>query len=490
MTLRPTSPLPADAGHCLLVPGFLTEAECAELIALSERSGYANAATDYPPSYRNNDRFVIDSDALADRLGERLRAHAPATLAADGKAWQFDGVNERFRFCRYRAGQRFGIHRDGVHHRGADRRSHLTLLVYLTDGAAFDGGDTVFYAQGPAGRDDGGQPDEQGRVRPRAGSLLLFDHAIWHAGDDVTAGTKHVLRSDILYRAAATDGSAAVERDEHDGYVWTLAALDEGHVASGGRDAVIRIRDADGRAVRHLRGHRQSVLGIAALPGRRLASVSRDRTLRVWDWASGACKAEVRAHDTAVLDVIALPDGRLATGGADGLVKLWDQDGRALGSLAGHAGWVWQLAACGDGSIASASEDGTVRIWDAVAMRCAAVLDAGQPLRTLLVADDMLWTGDIGGRIVCWTPEAGGWTRRSQFQAHRAAVRRLRGIGDGLVASGGEDGALRVWDAGGTQVFEARHDDFVTDALRRGDAILSSSYDGRILTHSLARTTP
>lgn len=479
MSLMPDSPLPAHAGCCLLIPGFLSEAECRELIALSEERGYASAASDYPPSYRNNHRHLIDSAELAARLGTRLRGHAPASLQAEGKAWRFDGINERFRFCRYQPGQRFNLHQDGVHHRGAGLRSHLTLLIYLTDGSAFSGGDTVFYAQGPADA----APRELGRVRPQAGSLLLFDHAIWHAGDEVSAGTKHVLRSDVLYRTQAA-GSDAAERPEHEGYVWTLAGLEGGWTASGGRDAAIRIQNADGGAVRHLRGHEQSVLGLAPLPGQRLASVSRDRTLRIWNWASASCDTSVTAHDSAVLDVIALPGGKLATGAADGLIKFWQQDGSHSGSLTGHQGWVWQLAAWDDGNIASASEDGTVRLWDSASMRCTAVLEGEQPLRTLLLVDGAIWTGDIAGHVTCWRPGPDGWRRLVRFQAHQAAVRRLRLVGGGLVASCGEDCALRLWDAAThTQVFEARHDNFVTDVLRRGNVILSSSYDGRILRH-------
>lgn len=471
-------PLPGYAGQCILVTDFLSPAACAELIAMSEARGYASAATDYPPSYRNNDRHVIDAAPLAASLGERVRAHAPASVEADCRSWHFDGVNERFRFCRYGAGQRFNLHQDGIHHRGADCRSHLTLLLYLTDSADGDGGDTVFYAQGPGAP---GGARELGRVRPQAGSLLLFDHAIWHAGAEVVHGTKHVLRSDILYRAAAVDGIPA---GDHQGYVWTLAALDNGCMASGGRDAAIRIRDSAGQPVRALIGHTQSVLGLAALPGQRIASVSRDRTLRIWHWPTGECEVTVTAHATAVLDVLALPDGTLATAGADGIIKLWRQDGSAAGSLAGHAGWVWQLAALADGTLATASEDGAVRIWDTATLRCIAVLDGDSPLRTLAVVDGAIWTGDITGIVTCWTREADAWRPAATFQAHCAAVRRLRYLGDGRVASGGEDCALRVWDARNrAQVSEAWHANFVTDVLRRGAIIVSSAYDGKILHH-------
>ena len=473
-------PLPPQAGCCILVPGFLSESECRELVALSEGRGYTDAASDYPPSYRNNDRHVLDSGELAARLARRLHGHVPDVLPAAGIDWHYAGVNERIRFCRYRAGQRFNVHQDGVHHRDAGHRSHLTLLVYLTDGAAFSGGDTVFYAHGPRGGDPA-PPVELGRIRPRAGTLLLFDHAIWHAGADVTAGTKHVLRSDVMYRTAAVAGA---DDGAHRGYVWALADLGGGATASAGRDATIRIRTAGDRAAHCLRGHDQSVLGLAPLPGHRLASVSRDRSLRVWHWPAGTCTTHVTAHAAAVLDVVALPAGRLATAGADGVVKLWREDGGAVGTLAGHAGWVWQLAVLDGGLLASASEDSDVRIWDPASMRCLALLAGERPLRTLLAHGGAIWTGDIDGRMTCWTRGDGGSQRTAAFDAHRAAIRRLRDAGGGLVASCGEDRALRVWDlARAAPVYEAWHDNFVTDALRCGGALFSSAYDGKILRH-------
>src|SRR3954469_20730797 len=102
MTLHP---LPAHLGFCAVVPGFLSAAECAAFIARGESGGFASANADYPPSYRNNERLVIDDAALADRMAERLRLHLPQDHvehdeAGTGRRWTLAGVNERFRFCR------------------------------------------------------------------------------------------------------------------------------------------------------------------------------------------------------------------------------------------------------------------------------------------------------------------------------------------------------------------------------------------------------
>ncbi|MBC7995030.1 MAG: 2OG-Fe(II) oxygenase, partial [Rhizobacter sp.] len=130
----PFSPLPEGAAFCVVIPQFLSAQECRQHIAASEARGFAGAGSDYPPSYRNNDRQVLDDPLLARQMLSRLVPHAPASLQHAGASWALHSVNERFRLCRYRAGQQFNIHQDGVHHRAAGLQSRLTFMVYLTDG--------------------------------------------------------------------------------------------------------------------------------------------------------------------------------------------------------------------------------------------------------------------------------------------------------------------------------------------------------------------
>jgi len=62
------------------------------------------------------------------------------------------------------------------------------------------------------------------------------------------------------------------------------------------------------------------------------------------------------------------PDGsRLASASADKTVKMWDTaTGQETLTLKGHTGWVTSMAFSPDGQrLASASADGTVKIWDA-----------------------------------------------------------------------------------------------------------------------------
>jgi len=59
--------------------------------------------------------------------------------------------------------------------------------------------------------------------------------------------------------------------------------------------------------------------------GRRIASASYDRTVKVWDAGSGQETLTLKGHTGSVEDVTFSPDGRrIASASADGTVKIWD----------------------------------------------------------------------------------------------------------------------------------------------------------------------
>ena len=485
-------PLPRGLGSCVLIPSFLSANACREIIAAAEVRGFSSAELDYPPSYRNNDRQVLHDEQLAERLLSRLGEKLPGgieCLLPDDPAtdWRPEGINERFRLCRYQPGQQFHIHQDGVHHRGAGCRSMLTFMIYLTDGDDFEGGDTLFFASGPQAGESAS--NLVARIRPRAGSLILFDHDIWHAGEEVTRGVKYVLRSDLLFRHRQEASRVAATASHHQGYIWTLLELADGRVASGGRDSNIRVWHHGGEPSGVLVGHSQSVLGLVEVYPGLIASISRDRTLRYWHLAEQRCIRSVTAHTAAVLSIACTSQRTIATGGADHVINLWSEDGSLVRSLTGHDGWVWGLANAGPGLLASASEDGSVRIWDPPSGRCLTTWRSHCPLRTIDTCQPRsadgpayLAIGDTSGQITLLTADQSGIHVVAFFKAHDAAVRRVRFLRGGMVASCGEDNRLRLWRGQSAElVHEETFKNFVTDVIELADGTrVSCSYDGSL----------
>ena len=163
---------------------ILDAAECAEHIDRAERAGFRAAPIIsghrevFVSEVRNNTRVMTDDFGLAALFWNRAREGLPMFL--DGR--QAIGMNERFRYYRYRPGQRFNLHADGSFLRANGEVSRLSFIVYLNDD--FTGGETAVM---------------QSVIRPKSGMALFFLHELPHEGRPVISGTKYVMRTDVMY---------------------------------------------------------------------------------------------------------------------------------------------------------------------------------------------------------------------------------------------------------------------------------------------------
>jgi WD40 repeat protein len=141
-------------------------------------------------------------------------------------------------------------------------------------------------------------------------------------------------------------------------------------LASGSRDRTLKVWDVQtGEVQMTLRGHTGSIDKVVFSPdGTRIASGSDDRTLKVWDARTGLEILTLQGHTGPVQSVAFSPSGKhLVSGGDDTMVKVWDsQSGQEILTLKGHTNRVGSVAFSADGTrIASGSGDRTLKVWDA-----------------------------------------------------------------------------------------------------------------------------
>ncbi len=159
----------------------------------------------------------------------------------------------------------------------------------------------------------------------------------------------------------------------HNGPVKSIRYSPNGkYIASGSRDKSVRLWEvATGREVKVLGAHRYTVRDLSFSPdGHYIATGGDDKRLLIWDIASGTLVKELEGHRSKITALAFSPDGKyLLSAGYDSQAYLWSMDSLALlqafkvASARGTGEGV-SVSFSGDGRYFAAGQDNyTAEVW-------------------------------------------------------------------------------------------------------------------------------
>lgn len=136
---------------------------------------------------RNNMRLEFVDKSLARDIHTLIQSLEDFPFVLANESYLYP--SSEFRSYLYEPGQYFKPHRDGASMEN-NHRSKITCLIYLND---TQGGETVLMPEGYA------QKQSHIKIQPSKGTVLLFEHKIWHEGTPVLSGQKYVIRTNLMY---------------------------------------------------------------------------------------------------------------------------------------------------------------------------------------------------------------------------------------------------------------------------------------------------
>ncbi|CCU74534.1 pre-mRNA splicing factor [Blumeria hordei DH14] len=269
----------------------------------------------------------------------------------------------------------------------------------------------------------------------------------------------------------------------HLGWVRALAVEpDNQWFVSGAGDRTIKIWDlATGQLRLTLTGHISTVRGLAVSPRHPyLFSCGEDKMVKCWDLETNKVIRHYHGHLSGVYTLSLHPTlDVLVTGGRDGVARVWDMRTRCnIHVLSGHKGTVSDLQCQeADPQVITTSLDSTVRLWDLAAGKTMGVLTHHKKgVRALAIhPKEFTFATASTGSIKQWKCPEGAFMQN--FDGHNSIINTLSVNEDNVLFSGGDNGTISFWDWKTGHRFQALDTIAQPGSLDAEAGLMSSTFD-------------
>lgn len=260
---------------------------------------------------------------------------------------------------------------------------------------------------------------------------------------------------------------------------------------TGSADRTMKIWDlASGNLQLTLSGHIMAVRDMVISPRHPyLFSCSEDKTVKCWDLEKNVVIRDYHGHLSAVYTIDIHPElDVIVTGGRDSSVRVWDIRTRTpIHVLTGHRSSVNKVKCqSNDPQVISCSMDSTVRTWDLAAGKCMKTLTFhSKSVRAFCLdeGNEELITSSSDGIKKFKLPECQYqqdlqfWKNHNVVEEGNLIVNTMCNSTDGVVFAGCDGGKFAFWDWQSGEMFQNDVQVPVPGSLDSEGGILCSTFD-------------
>jgi len=239
----------------------------------------------------------------------------------------------------------------------------------------------------------------------------------------------------------------------HLGWVRSLAVDPQNEFfVTGSADRTIKIWDlASGQLKLTLTGHIEQVTGLAVSPRHPyMFSCGLDKTVKCWDLEYNKVIRHYHGHLSGVYALTLHPTlDVLMTGGRDSTCRVWDmRTKQQVHCLSGHDNTVCSiLSQPTDPQVITGSHDSTIKTWDLAAGKCSSTLTYHKKsVRAMAMHPNEYAFASASADNIKKFKLPEGTLLHNMLDQQKAIVNCMAINEDGVMATGGDNGSLWMWD--------------------------------------------
>ncbi|CAG8603397.1 8979_t:CDS:2 [Paraglomus occultum] len=269
----------------------------------------------------------------------------------------------------------------------------------------------------------------------------------------------------------------------HLGWVRSVA-IEPGNqwFVTGAGDRTIKIWDlASGTLKLSLTGHISTVRGLAVSPRHPyLFSCGEDKMVKCWDLEQNKVIRHYHGHLSGVYSLSLHPTlDVLVTAGRDATARVWDmRTKQCIHVLSGHNSTVADVKCQEvDPQVITGSMDSTIRLWDLAAGKTLVTLTHHKKsVRALtLHPTEFAFASGSADNIKQWKFPEGLFIQN--FEGHKAIINCLTVNADNVLFSGGDNGTMAFWDWKSGYKFQALETTVQPGSLESEAGIFACTFD-------------